>query len=120
MNERREQRQTVVDAEVVNTGSDYGRGSGQTRYTYFSMMGPASPGHQGREYAGIITLFLFFYCLMQWGFLAALGFAFFYVTGSAVGLYWMLRSLLAGRVPNPWLWRTGTWLASMLLVSRLV
>lgn len=121
----------VVDAEIINDVSGYRQtsssrqtyGAGQQagpRFTYFTMVGPSAPGHQGLPVASAITLGLFFACLFQWGFLAALGFAFFYCIASAIGIYYNLRMVLMGRVPNPWISRLCAWGVSMLLVSWLV
>ncbi|MDO5537632.1 MAG: hypothetical protein Q4F72_08900 [Desulfovibrionaceae bacterium] len=123
----------VVDAEVISDVSGYrqtkysrtesswtGSGQGGPRVTYFSMVGPSSPGHQGMPVATIITLGLIFGCLFQWGFLAALGFVFFYIICSAVGIYCNLQTVLRGRVPNPWISRLCAWGVSLMLVSWLV
>lgn len=68
----------------------------------------------------LVTLTLFFFCLFKWGFLAALGFAFFEAVGSAFGLYYNLHTLLEGRVPNPWISRIIIWCVSLGLVAMLV
>ena len=129
----------VIDAEVVDdgrtpynssrttytsytsysgTGSRNGFDGG--RVTFISMAGPSAPGHQGLPLAPLLTLSLFLACLFQWGFLAALGFAFFYAIASALGVYNNVRTIMQGRMPNPWLWRIGSWVVCMLLVSWLV
>lgn len=129
----------VIDVEVVNrepgdgqndssrtryTASSYssyqsGSGNGPT-VTFFSMAGTGAPGHQGLPLASFITFFLFFACLFKWGFLAALGFAFFYAIGAAAGIYHNMRTVLQGRLPNPWFWRAGNWIVSLALVAWMV
>ena len=54
------------------------------------------------------------------GFLAALGFAFFYILAAGAGLYYNTHRLLTGHVPNPWPWRIGSWIVCLALVSWLV
>ncbi len=119
----------VFEAEVVGYVLHGGKRSGWSsfqsgpqgpRLTYFSMMGPGAPGHQGMSLASAITLGIFAACLVQWGFLAGLGFLFFHFLASAAGVYHNFRMVLEGRVPNPWLWRAGSWAFSLLLVSWLV
>ena len=128
----------VVDAEIITDASsrnDRSRSYGgqsetyysykssdgsRTQYTYFSMMGPSAPGHQQMSLACGITLGLMLFCFIKWNFLATLGFAFFYIIGSCLGIYFNFRTVLQGRVPNPWITRCCVWGASMLLVSWLV
>lgn len=123
----------VVDAEIITDVSGrkgYERQSGtyyssnsdgfRTQYTYFSMMGPGAPGHQQISLAWAITLALLLFCLFKWGFLAALGFGFFYLVGSCLGIYSNFRTVMQGKMPNPWITRICVWGASMLLVSWLV
>jgi len=133
----KDDKNNVVDVEVVNEEHDSSRkngrtytttyyyaesgdGTGRTSYTYHDMFGLHAPGRDGLQYAGIITLTLFFFCLFRWGFLAALGFAFFETVGSAFGLWFNLRTVLLGRVPNPWISRAIVWALSLGLVSLLV
>ncbi len=125
-------RRNVVDAEVIKdvpgasrdgsfrSGGWSSSSQGGRRFTYFSMMGPSAPGHQQMPLASFITLVLFFSCWFQWGFLAALGFAFFYFIASAVGIWHNLQTVLRGGIPNPWLSRIFSWGISLLLVSWLV
>ncbi len=75
---------------------------------------------QGMQIANCITLVIFLSCLFNWGFLAALGFAFFYAIAAGIGLTWNVQRLLSGRMPMPWAWRIGSWLVCLLLVSWLV
>ncbi len=123
----------VVDAEIITDVSGrkgYERQSGayyssssdgfRTQYTYFSMMGPGAPGHQQISLAWGITLALLLFCFFKWGFLAGLGFGFFYLVGSCLGIYSNLRTVMQGKMPNPWITRICVWGASMLLVSWLV
>lgn len=131
-------KKNIVDVEVISEehddsrkkGGTYtatyyytnsGNGTGYERhYTYQDMFGLHAPGRDGLQYAGIVTLTLFFFCLFKWGFLAALGFAFFEAVGSAFGLYYNLHTLLEGRVPNPWISRMIIWCVSLGLVAMLV
>lgn len=75
---------------------------------------------QGMQPAMCITLVIFLSCLLNWGFLAALGFAFFYAIAATIGLTYNVQRLLSGRQPRPWAWRIGSWLVCLLLVSWLV
>ena len=152
-------KKNVVDVEVISeehddsrkNGGTYtatyyytnsGNGTGYERhYTYQDMFGLHAPGRDGLQYAGIVTLTLFFFCLFKFSnhaiinsiqsagnrifflislFLAALGFAFFEAVGSAFGLYYNLHTLLEGRVPNPWISRIIIWCVSLGLVAMLV
>ncbi len=128
-------RRNVVDAEVIKDVPGAPRGDrgtffnggfagssrcGSRRVTYFSMMGPSAPGHQQMPLAGFITLVLILSCLFHWGFLAALGFVFFYMIASGIGIWYNLQTVLKGGIPNPWLSRVLAWGASLLLVSLLV
>ncbi len=130
----------VVDAEIItdvagqqghSRSQGYGKQSDtfcsyessdgyRTHYTYFSMMGPSAPGHQQMSLAWGISLVLFFFCLFKWGFLAGLGFGFFYLIGSCIGIYCNLKTVMQGKIPNPWITRCCVWGASLLLVSWLV
>ena len=142
MNERRDNDIIDVDAEVMHddgarskAGADassswrafssedrgttgaYATDGG--RVTFFTMSRLGAPGHQGLPQASTVTLILFFVCLFQWGFLAALGFAFFCTIGAALGIVYNMRRVMQGVLPNPWVWRIGNWCVSLLLVAWL-
>lgn len=69
--------------------------------------------------APCITFALFMVCLVQFGFLAALGFVFFHTIGSVMGTLRDLRRLGEGFSPQPWAWRIGNWALSFLLTAWL-
>lgn len=121
----------IIDVEIVDEGNDTSNGQSQHTRTYqscgrrcgttfFTMTQFQSPGHQGMMPASTVTLILFFICLFQWGFLAALGFIFFYAMGAILGSVYTMRQVMQGRVPNPWFWRLGNWFVSMAIVSCLI
>ena len=64
-----------------------------------------------------ITFAIFFVCLAQFGFLAGLGFVFFHTLGAIMGTLRQMRSMAAGKIPNPWPWRFGNWLFSFLVTA---
>lgn len=66
-----------------------------------------------------VTLALFVVVLVRFGFLAGLGFLFFHLAGSAVGMYRNIRALTQGRTPHPWLWRLASWAAAFGLAGWL-
>ncbi len=66
-----------------------------------------------------ITLGIFCVCLFQLGFLAAIGFMFFYTIGAIIGSLRSMRQMIDARPVNPWPWRVGNWLVSFLLTSWL-
>ncbi len=107
------------------TYREYGNGGdgphGRTRFTVFRFRdNNRLDACRGMQLANFITMVLFFTCLFQWGFLAALGFAFFYAIAAGAGLYYNTHKLLTGHVPNPWPWRIGSWIVCLALVSWLV
>ncbi len=79
-----------------------------------------SPVYAGAPTGSFITLVLFFTCLFQWGFLAALGFIFFYIICAGIGFYYNLRRMVSGYAPTPWLTRIVSWIVCLGLVSWLV
>ena len=66
-----------------------------------------------------VGFFLFLLCLVQFGLLAAIGFAVFLGIGSLVTGMLQLRLMMQGRDPMPWLWRVGNWLACYGLTAWL-
>lgn len=111
----------VVDAEIVDEGSS-ARGYGKTFY------GGANTG--GRVFissysanrgclSASFSFFLFLVCLVQFGLLAAIGFAFFLAIGSTMGAVRASRQLMLGLPWNPWPWRCGNWIISFLLTAWL-
>lgn len=136
----------VVDVEIVHDGQQTGGQSGfhsagwrsgnARSFTWTSwkasggnggsgtggMPGFGSFGGMQGQYAGLsfwITLGLMLACGMQYGFLAAIGFLFFYVIGAALGMFFTVSHLLNGRVINPWLIRGCNWTACWLLTAWL-
>lgn len=103
-----------------NTYSGNGQRAGGARFTVFQFRDNRLDACRGMQLANFITMVLFFTCLFQWGFLAALGFAFFYILAAGAGLYYNTHRLLTGHVPNPWPWRIGSWIVCLALVSWLV
>ena len=69
--------------------------------------------------AAMVTLFLFVFCLSQFGALAAIGFLVFHTAGSVMGSIHFARRLLRGLPLNVWTWRVGNWIISFLLVAFL-
>ena len=67
--------------------------------------------------AASVTFALFMVCLAQFGFLAGIGFVFFHIIGTVMGVMRDLRQFSAGRLPNPWTWRIGNWAVSFLLTA---
>ena len=126
----------VVDAEIVTDVTDasgssrsYGHEEAyyrvksdgtHTEYTMFSAMSPNDDHYPQRHLAFVVTFVLLLACLLQWGFLAALGFAFFYLVGSCIGIYFTFKNIMEGKMPNVWLYRAAIWGISLLLVSWLV
>ena len=64
-----------------------------------------------------VTFALFLVCLAQFGFFAGIGFIFFHIIGAVLGVVRDLRLFSTGRVPNPWIWRTGNWAVSFFLTA---
>lgn len=128
----------VVDAEIVTDVTDASGSSGSyehhhqqtyyrvhsdgthTEYTIFSAMNPKDDHYPQRHLSFVVTLILFLFCLFQWGFLAALGFIFFYIVGYCISVYFTFKNILEGKMPNIWLYRAAIWGISLLLVSWLV
>lgn len=130
---RQEQRR-VLDAEIVdgpgrNDGRDESQGRRQdggrqyyrASYRFYNIPNGAffSPADQGSCLAACVTIFIFFACLGQYGFLAALGFVFFHVLIGIFSSVRQARLLMRGQPFNPWLWRACNWLFSYLLVAWL-
>ena len=71
------------------------------------------------RYAPAITAFLLIVVLIRFGFLAGLGFLFFYVIGAAFGTVQLIRRMAEGKAVYPWLWRIGNWAVSFVLAGWL-
>lgn len=71
------------------------------------------------RYAPAVTLFLLFVVLFRFGFLAGLGFLFFYAVGAAFSTVQLVRRMAEGKSVNPWPWRVGNWALSFLLAGWL-
>lgn len=132
----------VHDAEVISSSQDGGRGRPYVNTVYMRVESDGSGSGFGRNRMGFgsvwgtgfglpssstelavcrgITLGLILTCLIQWGFLAALGFVFFYTIFSVLGVFVGMSRVLQGHIPSPWPWRIGNWVVSMLLISWLV
>lgn len=78
--------------------------------------GPFAPGS---SLPSVITLLLTLGMGFQHGFLAALGFLFFSLLGSAFALFFVLRRFLEGRAINPWVARIVNWVLCYFLVTWL-
>ena len=71
------------------------------------------------RYAPAITAFLLIVVLVRFGFLAGLGFLFFYVIGAAFGTFQLIRRIAEGKAVYPWLWRIANWAIAFLLAGWL-
>lgn len=98
-------------------GQQFGMGGG--RYIHFRQMSFVSRPQDGCL-APAITLGIFLGCCLQLGLLAGIGFAVFYGIGAVLGTMRQVRLAMQGQVTNPWIWRIGNWIISLMLVSGLV
>lgn len=111
----------VLDVEILRPepGSESANrrnyGKGYATYGYWSQIPIYRDGCLGPA----ITFALFLICLGKYGLLAAIGFLVFYAIGSVIGTVHSARMLIAGRLVNPWMWRTGSWLISFVLTVWL-
>lgn len=125
------QKVTVITPEVVDD-SQHGQkqqtftGSGGSRFTYTTWnagglggMGTGSLVARDGCLPGMITMLLAAVCAVQFGVLSAIGFLVFYAISSGVGFFLRVRALMQGTNINPWVFRTGAWLVSSVLVVWL-
>lgn len=120
----------VIEAEIIDP--DYHDDGKSQQATFTSRRGTYTS--QGPVYTGIFTsnavsgagclaqlipFGLFLYCLGAYGFFTALGFGVFCLIGSVMGVLREARSLVEGRVFNPWAWRVGNWIVCFLLTMLL-
>jgi len=119
-----EQRQ-VLDAEILGPEDDrhsqqqyshYQQQTGQHRFFQHVWTGGTD---QRACLVPSVSLFLFLFCLLRFGLLAAIGFAVFQLIGAVIGSMAQLRMIMEGRRPNPWLWRAGNWAVSFVLTAWL-
>ena len=124
----------VYDAEVIHeeyrheertsygNGSQEQRGFHGTTWSWTSMrggMGGMGGFDAASRYAPAITVFLLIVVLVRFGFLAGLGFLFFYAIGAAFGTLQLIRRIAEGKAASPWLWRIANWTISFLLAGWL-
>ncbi len=104
----------ILEPEETGNANQYDR-------KYYSKTGVWTyvPADSGGCLAASITFALFLVCLGQFGLLAAIGFFFFHSIGSIIGSVHTARSLIAGIPVNPWTWRTGNWIISLLITIML-
>lgn len=129
----------VIEAEIIHDGHDDGRargGYGQGPHSgrawdhfrdsrspwnggmRFQTVWTSGPGRSAGLAPGI-TLALIIIAGIQFGLLASIGFMVFHAIGSILNSMREMRSMLAGRAPNPWPGRILSWSISFLLVGWL-
>lgn len=133
-NEAKNDGEKVYDAEVIHeeyrheerttsgAGSQGPRGFHASSWSWTSMrggMGGLGGFDAASRYAPAITAFLLIVVLVRFGFLAGLGFLFFYVIGAAFGTVQLIRRMAEGKAVYPWLWRIGNWAVSFVLAGWL-
>lgn len=106
-------------ARGPNGARGAGMGGGGRGYIHFRQMTFGGMPQDGCL-SPAITLGIFLGCCFQLGLLAGIGFAVFYGIGAVLGTMRQVRLAMQGQVPNPWLWRIGNWIISLVLVSWLV
>ena len=122
--------QKIYDAEIIHgeyraddtASSEYRRNAGgfhTASWSWTSMRGGMNAFDAASRYAPVVTLFLLFTVLFRFGFLACLGFLFFYAIGAAFSTIRLIRRMAEGKSANPWPWRIGNWTASFLLAGWL-
>lgn len=118
----------VYDAEIVH--GDYRSDDAASSFKGFRAaswswtsirgdMGGMNAFDTASRYAPAVTLALLFIVLFRFGFLACLGFLFFYAIGAAYSTVQIIRRMAEGRSANPWPWRIGNWAVSFLLAGWL-
>lgn len=118
------QERKVLDAEIVgqeNPGRkrqewEQARFAGEQK---FNGVWTFSPLDRNGCLGPAITFTLFVICIAQFGILAGIGFAVFYIIGAILGSLRFTRMLMEGRPCNPWGWRVGNWTISLLLTIWL-
>lgn len=133
-NSDKNDKEKVYDAEVIHeeyrheertssaSGSQSRRGFHGTSWSWTSMrggMGGLGGFDAASRYAPAITAFLLIVVLVRFGFLAGLGFLFFYVISAAFGTVQLIRRMAEGKAVYPWIWRIGNWAVSFLLAGWL-
>ena len=125
--------QKIYDAEIIHgeyrtdgtASSDCRRNAGgfhAASWSWTSMrggMGGMNTFDTASRYAPVVTLFLLFIVLFRFGFLACLGFLFFYAIGAAFSTVWLIRRMAEGKSATPWPWRIVNWTVSFLLAGWL-
>lgn len=129
----------VIEAEIIHDGCDDRRArggcghGGQGGHGWDQFRDSRSPWNGGMRFqtvwasgpgrsAGLapgITLALIIIAGIQFGLLASIGFMVFHAIGSILNSMREMRSMLAGRAPNPWPGRILSWSISFLLVGWL-
>ncbi len=108
----------VVDAELVDDGEHGSGGYRQSHSNVFFFTSASSPFYSPVR-TGVITLALAVAMGIQYGFLAILGFLFFYAALSLLSLALRINMLFKGYVLPPLLIQCCTWLLCWLIVSHL-
>lgn len=124
------EKEKVYEAEVIHEeyhregSASYGnnrqdRGFQGRTWSWSSMSGGLGGFDTASRYAPAVTFFLLVVVLFRFGFLAGLGFLFFYALGAAFSTVQLVRRIAEGRTANPWPWRIGNWAVSFLLAGWL-
>ncbi len=130
----------TVEAEIIDDADTHGYASGQSAYGS-GQEGPGGPhwrvhgrgfgrgwqqngafGQASRELSclpALITLALGVSLGIQWGFLASLGFFFFYILGSALALGVSVRRTLMGKPVLVWFNRLLVWIFAYVVAYNL-
>lgn len=124
-------KEKVYDAEVIHEEYHYdttatagerrnGGGSGFRMASWnWTSTGGLGAFDAASRYVPAVTAILAIVVLFRFGFLACLGFLFFYAVGAAVGTVRLIRRMAEGKSLNPWLWRIGNWAVAFLLAGWL-
>ncbi len=125
----REQSTQVVEAEVIdnNEQADYGQRLFQKKSVAFEVHGRGWQQQRVFEQASqgfsclpiLITLILIVSMALQAGFLASIGFVFFYILGSFLSLFVSVRRTLQGKIVYAWLNRVLVWTLAYALTLGL-
>ena len=106
----------IIDPELVS--DDGHRGSSEPLGRFFFYRTTHSPFISPMG-TGVITFAMAVAMGLQYGFLALLGFLFFYLLLSALSLILRFNMLFKGYVLHPLLVQCCSWVLSWLIVSRL-
>ncbi len=123
----------VIEAEIIDEGHEQRQGYAGSGDAYGNVNGfgrvhgrgwqqSGAFGHASRELSclpGLITLVLGVSLGFQLGFLASLGFFFFYVVGSALAMVVTLRRTLMGKKVFVWLNRALVWICAYAIAFNL-